>query len=85
LSGWRERGGKGESESTKREEGWRDLCHYYSSISLDREEPSRSPSPATGIVVKYDELAEKSWIHSMGGVASRLYTRSIPESASKAV
>jgi hypothetical protein len=58
------------------------LLHYC--ISLDREEPSRSPTPATGNVVRYDELAERNWIHALGSVVSRLYTSSTPESDSEA-
>jgi hypothetical protein len=56
------------------------LCHYYTSISLDREEPSKSLMLATDIVVMYDELAKKSWLHTLGGGASRLYTKSTHES-----
>jgi hypothetical protein len=52
------------------------MCHRYTSISLDREEPSRSLALATGIVARYDELAKRSWIHASRGGASRLYTRS---------
>jgi hypothetical protein len=63
----------------KREEGWRDMCHYYTSKSLDWVEPSRSPALATGIVARYDEQAERSWIHASRGGASRLYTRSTPQ------
>jgi hypothetical protein len=32
------------------------MCHRYTSISLDREEPSRSLALATGIIARYDEL-----------------------------
>jgi hypothetical protein len=45
------------------------LLRFPPSVSLDLEEPSRSPTPATDIVVKYDGLAERSWIHSLGGGA----------------
>jgi hypothetical protein len=67
--------------------GWREsgceergLCHRYTSISLDREEPSRSPTPTTGIIVRYGELAKRRWLHALGGGASRLYKRSTFES-----
>jgi hypothetical protein len=52
------------------------MCHCYTSISLDREEPSRSHALPADIVARYDELAERSWIHTSRGGALRLYTRS---------
>jgi hypothetical protein len=52
------------------------MCHRYTSISLDREEPSRSHALPADIVARYDELAERSWIHTSRGGALRLYTRS---------
>jgi hypothetical protein len=52
------------------------MCHRYTNISLDREEPSRSHALPAGIVARYDELAERSWMHASRGGASRLYTRS---------
>jgi hypothetical protein len=51
------------------------MWHRYTSISLDREEPSKSHALPTGIVARYDELAERSWIHASRGGASRLYTK----------
>jgi hypothetical protein len=53
------------------------MCHHYISISLDQEEPSKSPIPTTDIVAMYGELAKRSWIHTLGGGLSRLYTRHI--------
>jgi hypothetical protein len=69
--------GGGERERACEERG---LCHRYTSISLDREEPSRLPTPTTGIIVRYGELAKRRWLHALGGGASRLYKRSTFES-----
>jgi hypothetical protein len=55
------------------------MCHRYTSISLDQEEPSRSHALPAGIVARYDELAERSWIHASRDGASRLYTRSMSQ------
>jgi hypothetical protein len=33
----------------------------------------------------YSELAKRSWIHTLGGGLSRLYTRSMSESDSKTI
>jgi hypothetical protein len=52
------------------------MCHCYTSISLDREELSRSHALPADIVARYDELAERSWIHTSRGGSLRLYTRS---------
>jgi hypothetical protein len=68
LSGWR--------ETLERERGRKGhLCHHCTSLSLDREEPSRSPTLATGTTTKYVELSGRSWIHTLVGGAPRLYTR----------
>jgi hypothetical protein len=44
----------------KREEGTSHPCHCYTSISLDREEPSRSLTPAIRIIARYNEVAKRS-------------------------
>jgi hypothetical protein len=60
LSGWRECVCARARARAKREEGWRDLCYRYTSISLDREEPSRSPTPVIDIVARYEEQGVRS-------------------------
>jgi hypothetical protein len=65
-----------ERQTLKRERGRKGhLCYHCMSLSLDREEPSRSPTLATGTTAKYVELSGIHWVHTLVGGAPGLYTR----------
>jgi hypothetical protein len=50
-------------------EGGRERGHRYMSLSLYQDEPSRLPILATAIATWYVELAQRSYIHVLGGGA----------------